>query len=227
MTNHSATILEIVNHIIIKHPSLVSAIEIMGLDGIGAEKKDQFKKWEERKFAPPSPNFIKKECLMRNGFPESTWIETGTYLGETTEFISMNSRQVYSIEPEPLLFENAKKKLENIKNIEIINGTSEEVMPLLLSKISGNVNFWLDGHYSAGVTFKGEKDTPILDELNCIGENLARFGKVCIMIDDVRCFNPMIDEYSSYPALDVLVDWAKIHKLNWHIEHDIFVIKKY
>ena len=109
--------------------------------------------------------------------------------------------------------------------MEILNGTSEDVFPELLPRIAGDVNFWLDGHYSAGITFKGRQDTPILDELACISHHLERLGKVCVLIDDIRCFNPRMPEYSSYPSLDTLVAWATKHKLGWHIEHDIFVAK--
>jgi hypothetical protein len=45
------------------------------------------------------------------------------------------------------------------------------------------------------------------------------------MVDDVRCFNPELKEYSTYPALKSLVDWAEANRLGWHIEHDIFVAK--
>lgn len=179
--------------------------------------------WEKRKFAAPSPHHIKQACLIRNGIPNATWIETGTYLGQTTQLLSKYASKVYSIEPEPTLFANAKKYFSSFANVEILNGTSEDVFPNLLPKINGDVNFWLDGHYSAGITFQGLHDTPILDELKNISENIGHFQKICVLIDDLKCFNPSQPEYSTYPSLDVLVDWAKSNKLAWHIEHDIFV----
>jgi hypothetical protein len=96
---------------------------------------------------------------------------------------------------------------------------------MLLPSLSGNINFWLDGHYSAGITYRGPQDTPILDELAHISNNLHRFEKVCVMVDDIRSFDSEIDEYSSYPSLNILVDWANQNGLGWHIEHDIFVAK--
>lgn len=110
--------------------------------------------WAQKGFASPSPIFVKHSCLKRNGYPNATWVETGTYLGETTFFLSKLARQVFSIEPEPTLFLDAKPLFEKKKNVEILNGTSENILPNLLPKINGNVNFWLDGHYSMGITFK-------------------------------------------------------------------------
>lgn len=182
--------------------------------------------WGGRQYAAPSPHAIKQACLLRNSFPDATWVETGTYLGQTTKVLSKVASMVHSIEPEPTLCANAKKYFSGYSNVEIHAGTSEEVFPSLLPRISGDVNFWLDGHYSAGVTFKGPQDTPIMDELRVVSENLGHFGKVCVLVDDIRCFNPHLAEYATYPSLDVLVDWARANQLNWHIEHDIFVAKR-
>lgn len=181
--------------------------------------------WGERKFAAPSPHYIKQACLVRNGIPDATWIETGTFLGQTTHFLSRHAARVYSIEPEPTLYANAVKYFKNFSNVVILNGTSESELPKLLSVISGDVNFWLDGHYSAGATFKGQRDTPIVDELDQIAANLPRLGKVCVLIDDLRCFNPSVPEYAGYPSIDYLVNWARQNDLRWHVEHDIFVAR--
>lgn len=181
--------------------------------------------WHARKYDSPSPHFVKQSCLLRNGFPSATWIETGTYLGQTTQLLSKNASKVYSIEPEPKLFARARNFFRNYSNVEILSGTSEDVFPILLPRIGGDVNFWLDGHYSAGITFKGQQDTPILDELDCISRNINHFSKVCVLVDDIRCFNPRLPEYASYPSVDKLVEWANKHQLIWHIEHDIFIAK--
>lgn len=181
--------------------------------------------WSKRGYAAPSPHFVKQACLLRNRFPAATWVETGTFLGQTTQFLSNHAEKVYSIEPEPKLFARAQKLFRSQKHVEILNGASEDVFPELLPRIAGDVNFWLDGHYSAGITFKGRQDTPILDELACISRHIQRFGKVCVLVDDIRCFNPRIPEYSTFPSLDTLVAWATKHEMSWHIEHDIFVAK--
>ena len=185
----------------------------------------EFVNWAIRDFSAPSPHFIKQSCIMRNAIQNATWVETGTYLGETTRILSKHGAYIYSVEPSLTLFLGVQKYFSKNKNIEIINGTSEEILPSLLPKINGNVNFWLDGHYSSGITYKGSQDTPILDELECIAHNLIHFNKVCILVDDIRCFNPNVKEYSNYPSLNLLVDWANSNNFHWEIEHDIFIAK--
>ena len=179
--------------------------------------------WSRRQYDAPSPRLIKRQVLLRNGFSNAIWVETGTFLGETTDFLSKNAKMVYSVEPEPNLFERAQRKFSRSENIKILNGTSELVFPQLLPTLSGAVNFWLDGHYSAGITFKGQKDTPVVEELLAIEANLVNFSEVCVLIDDLRCFKPHKEEYAHYPTVNHLVDWAGKNMLNWHIEHDIFV----
>lgn len=185
---------------------------------------NQIYDWSLREFTPPSPPFIKRRLLTRLGKPDAIWIETGTFEGETTEFLSRQAKCVYSIEPEPKLFANAKIKLAGHKNIELINGLSEEVFKSLLDRVNGDICFWLDGHFSGGITHQGPQDTPIVDELALIESHLPNWGDTRIFIDDIRCFDPML--YPGYPPLDHIVDWALRNNLSWSIEHDIFIARK-
>lgn len=190
------------------------------------DKRKQYREWAERRFAAPSPTFVKNEVILRNGIPNAIWVETGTYKGDTSSLLSKGAKKVYTIEPAEQLYLDAKSRFKNSGNVEVIQGISEEVFPKLLPTLSGEINFWLDGHYSTGVTYQGPKDCPLVEELASIEKHLKNFPKIVILIDDVRyCANPSIHQFSGYPKLDVLVDWAHKNNLYWHIEHDTMVIK--
>lgn len=193
----------------------------------GAQQVIRLKKWATANFSSPAPNFVKWNVLLRWGGKE-TWIETGTYLGETTGQLAHLARVVYSVEPEELLFKNAIEKFRSIKNVTILNGSSETVLPNLLEALSQqevvDVSFWLDGHYSAGVTYLGKDETPIVAELNCISDSILRFSKITIFVDDVRQFSATDDTEGVYPSLSYLVSFADSHGLYWIIEHDIFIM---
>src|ERR1700758_2967605 len=146
--------------------------------------------WKRRRYAAPSPAFVKECVLLRNGIDGATWVETGTYLGDTTALLSRHARQVYSIEPAPGLFEQAARRFRASSTVRLLPGTSEQRLPELLATLSGDINFWLDGHYSAGVTYQGPVDTPIVNELECIANHLGRFRNIVVLVDDVRCFDP-------------------------------------
>ena len=200
-------------------------LQIMIKAGMHVNKYHALRTWEVSSFSSPSPHFIKQACVLRNGLKGSTYIETGTYLGDTAALLSSVAERVISIEPEIKLYQLAQLRFENSKNIEIINGTSESIFPVLIPKLRGDVSFWLDGHYSSGVTFQGSKDTPIIEELNEIGKNILNLNKVVVMIDDVRCFDPSIAGFEDYPTRSYLVNWADKNKLTWTIEHDIFIAR--
>lgn len=193
---------------------------------MGLRDWNEMRKWRRRGFLPPSPRFIRQVVLSRNGVPGSTWIETGTYKGQTTRFLAGLSTRVYTIEPEPALFEAAAKSLSSLGHVEALKGTSEEVLPGLLPRVEGDVSFWLDGHYSAGNTFQGASDTPIIEELATIRNHLDRLGRISIMVDDVRCFISKAPEYAGYPPLTTLIEWSETNGFDWHIEHDIFVARR-
>ena len=186
-----------------------------------------YRDWKSRKFAPPSPYYVKQVVLARNGIRGATWVETGTYLGGTAKRLAKMASKLYTIEPEPGLYAAAKKLLDSRANVEPIHGRSEDVFPTLLPKLTGDVCFWLDGHYSAGITYKGPQDCPVVEELAAISRNLAAMSKVVVMVDDIRCFDPRIPAFSQYPSVDVLVDWARDNRFTWYIEHDIFVAKNF
>jgi hypothetical protein len=188
--------------------------------------RKQYIEWAKRKFAAPSPTYVKNDVILRNGIPGATWVETGTYKGDTSALLASHAKMVYTIEPAEQLYLDARERFRDTSNVEVINGMSEQVFPTLLGRLNGPVNFWLDGHYSTGVTFQGPKDCPLVEELDSIEKNLKNFSQVVILIDDVRyCANPEVHQFSGYPKLDVMVEWARKNGLFWHIEHDTMVIK--
>jgi hypothetical protein len=72
--------------------------------------------------------------------------------------------------------------------------------------------FWLDGHYSGGITAKGPLDTPIVKELDSI-LNHSVTGHV-ILIDDARCF---VGE-NDYPTIDELREILHTERPRWVFE---------
>lgn len=188
-------------------------------------EKNQESEWAARDYESPSPSWIKRSVLLRLGAKNAIWVETGTFEGDTAALLAPESKAVYTIEPEHTLFERAEARFSDDKRVQVIHGLSENVFPSLLPTLTGKVNFWLDGHYSGGITHQGPTDCPVREELANIEKNLSRFESVVVLIDDIRCFDPTIPLYADYPSRDYLVDWARRNDLSWHIEHDIFVAK--
>jgi hypothetical protein len=190
--------------------------------------------WSRRSWASPSPNFMKWQVLRRNS-NHGVWIETGTYKGHTSLFLSKIGEVVYSLEPMVKIFHKTQHHLRFIANIYILNVSSENGFEKTINEVLSQerikglpINFWLDGHFSGGETFLGSSPTPISAELEIISKMLPLFDESSIFVDDVRCFSSnSFNEHESYPQLNILVDWAIKNDLSWSIEHDIFIARKF
>ena len=195
------------------------------------KNRKSLKNWRARNFSPPSPDVIKHQILMNNNLKDSLWIETGTYYGETTKLLSKISKKTISIEADKNLFETSNKILKNFKNVEILNGKSEDLLDKVISK---NLNFqnvciYLDAHLCQDhlkntKTFGNENTaTPILNELEIVSKYVSSFEKIVVLIDDIRLFK---GKFQNYPDKNTLVNWCKENNFLWEIEQDIFICKK-
>ena len=104
-------------------------------------------KWRDLNYSSPSPQHVKIGILKSNSLKNATWIETGTYLGDTTSKLAKIAGKVISIEPQAELSAFSTNRLRRHTNVEIINATSESCITEILQGLSGPICFWLDGHY--------------------------------------------------------------------------------
>ena len=180
--------------------------------------------WILKGFNLPAPQKIKTRILKRNAFENGNWVETGTYLGDTTKFLARNFPKILitSLEPDLNLYLFNESRLKRFKNVKLVNGTSENSLREIILNENDMVNFWLDGHFSGDITYKGKVISPIIEELDIIEQNISRL-KVCVFIDDIRDF--VGEERTGYPDKNQLVDWAVRNNLEWRIEMDIFIAK--
>ncbi len=146
---------------------------------------------------------IVKAHLKKFGI--ANFVETGTYLGDTLESIAKTGAKCLSIELDTKLYRFAHKRFSGWKNVELMQGNSGDLMHEVVRSLNEPTLFWLDGHYSGGITAQGHKDTPISEELSAILGHHVK-GHV-ILIDDARCFNGMGD----YPRLDQLIKQLNQH----------------
>lgn len=159
-------------------------------------KKD-YREWLHSGKPIPPPDIVKQKTVRKYAEKHRTnvFVETGTYLGDMVSAVRDDFYKIYSVELSSELYERANKKFSKYKHISIFNGDSSEVLPKILNHIEESCLFWLDGHYSAGVTAKGKKETPILGELKHILTHSTE--NHVILIDDARCFTGQND----YPTL--------------------------
>lgn len=150
-----------------------------------------------------SPDFLKE---LKNLFNINTFIETGTYLGDTAEAASNIFDKVFTVELSNKLYINALNRFENKPNVTVLQGNSPAVLSDILKNENRRILFWLDAHYSEGSTAKGESNTPIIDELKAIRN--SGINEAIILIDDIRIFQESnentIGSLGGYPTVSEL-----------------------
>lgn len=165
--------------------------------------KIQLREWENAGKPVPPPHIVKQQVIIefQKKYQCETLVETGTYLGEMIDAQLNNFNRIYSIELGEDLWKAAVKKFEKYPYIDILQGDSGTVLKSIVPKLNTPAIFWLDGHYSEGVTAKGEKECPIYEELQAIFT--SKINHV-LLIDDARCFNG-IGDYPSIKDLSAFV----------------------
>lgn len=177
------------------------------------------KAWERQGRPVPPPHIIKEELIREyaSTFKTRILIETGTYLGDMVYAMRRLFSRILSFELDEKLSEQARKRFAAESHIEIINGDSGRLLGDYLKNIDQPCLFWLDGHYSGGVTAKGALVTPIKNELHSILSHTID-GHV-VLIDDARCFTGDDD----YPTLEELRTFVAERKPGWQftVESDV------
>lgn len=145
----------------------------------------------------PIKMMVVKSYLIK--FSLGNFIETGTYLGETLGYVANLGVHCASIELSQGLYEAASRRFSRQTNVRLVQGDSGQKLPELLRETTTPVLFWLDGHYSSGVTASAGIHTPISTELQAILNHPIK--QHVILIDDARLF----DGTNAYPHLDQLL----------------------
>lgn len=113
------------------------------------------------------------------------FVETGTCLGETPAKLSGLFERIWTIELSEELFQRAKINLSKYKNVTCLHGNSGQILSDVVRNLDAPTLFWLDGHFSGGVTASGEN--PIIEELNVIKS--SSINNHVIVIDDMSDFS--------------------------------------
>lgn len=156
--------------------------------------------WEKRGRPTKVPHLVKQRAVREYAglFGCAVLVETGTLLGDMVYACRHVFREIHSIELDESLHRRARERLARYSQIRFHHGDSAEVLPRVIAGLSEPVLFWLDAHYSGGITARGPVDTPIAQELQTIFKHQDRSHVV--LIDDAHEF---VGE-NGYPTMDDL-----------------------
>ena len=166
------------------------------------------------------PHAAKVEAVLRAARRHGVdlLVETGTFEGEMARKCRRAFRSILTVELSETLARAAQRRLAPYPNIRVLHGDSAERLPELLTTIREPTLFWLDGHYSGEGTARGDRETPLEEELRAIaGHGVS--GHV-ILIDDARLLGT-----GDYPTRDRVVAILREGQpsLRVRVEDDILI----
>jgi len=154
--------------------------------------------WERLGNPAPPPHAVKERIVEAYARASAirTLIETGTYTGEMISAVKDRFDAVVTIELSKRLARRARRRFRSFPQIRVLQGDSARVLEDLLPRVSSRCLFWLDSHYSSGITALGEAATPVMRELELILSH--RIESHVILVDDARLFTGV----GGFPAID-------------------------
>lgn len=116
-----------------------------------------------------------------------TFVETGTFDGNTIEMARYLFPSVYSAELSEHYHAKAQERFRRIDGVSLFHGPSPEFLRNHRERfISKSILFWLDAHWCAAEQTGGaDAQSPLLEELEAIGQ---LHPKSVILIDDARLY---------------------------------------
>lgn len=140
--------------------------------------------WESKGRPIPAPGEYKIVTVLEYAkkYNIKTFIETGSFIGSTINGVKEYFEDIHSIELSPKLFSICLGYFQYMNNIHLYNGESEKILPMILQNIDNPCVFWLDSHYSAGVTARGTTSSSLHAEIPAIlGHHIKNH---IILVDD-------------------------------------------
>jgi hypothetical protein len=178
--------------------------------------------WENKGKPMPPPAHLKKSLMKQYAaqFDAKQFIETGTFMGDTSFEMKDVFEKVDTIELDEKLANRAKKRFENIDNVTVWQGDSGVIISKILDIMPKSTVgfFYLDGHFSGEITAKADKNTPISNEIAAIFNHSHNH---VIFIDDARLF---FSNEEDYPPYDDLIIQIKKYNINAKIKIELDMI---
>jgi hypothetical protein len=156
------------------------------------------------------------------------FVETGSYQGDGIQnALDAGFEEIYSIELSPRWFNYCTDRFQNNPHVHLYLGDSSTVLRMVLEEIDEPATFWLDGHCSLGnpLTAKGDRNSPILEELDLIGNHGIKTHT--LLIDDVRLFGSdefdYVDKNEIIEAVKKINPDYRIYYEDGYVRNDVLV----
>lgn len=122
---------------------------------------------------------------LRDELNITTFIETGTYKAQTSQWAAENFKKVVTIEAHQDFHDRARGIFKDQKHVRCIFGDSLTELPKVIKRLKKPTILWLDAHKCRFEDSLTASECPLLEELKAI---VATGVNHVILIDDARMF---------------------------------------
>jgi hypothetical protein len=154
--------------------------------------------------------------------PLKSFVETGTFEGETIEQVRDLFEKIHSVELSEDYYTKALERFGDDSKINLYCDASEEILKQLQPSLADEaVLYWLDAHWCVADKTAGyQSQCPLLQELDAIA---TLNSDSVVLIDDARLFlcpPPHPHEVTQWPSFNSII--KKLHSLS--SAHEIMVL---
>ena len=143
--------------------------------------------------------------VLKNEYNLPTFVETGTWKGDTSVWASQHFQKVFTVEFAKHIYESTSSIYSHVKNIEFLWGHTKDQLKFIVPQLNEPALFWLDAHWMGGGTAGENDECPLLEELEIINNSEWEHF---ILIDDARLFlspPPSPHRIEQWPSLNEII----------------------
>lgn len=186
--------------------------------------QEQYVKWLESGSPIPAPDYARTKLILElaNDFEIKVFVETGTLVGSRVGAVKDFFSEVHSVELSESLYNRCLNSFREERNVHLYNGDSGELLSSIIEGINESCIYFLDAHYSGGLTAKGNKDSALSDELKAILPRLSKYDDV-ILVDDT--YN--LSDHNGYLSKNTVTNKVMSVRPDYAVEEKDFILMAY
>lgn len=118
--------------------------------------------------------------------PDATAVETGTFQGDSAAELADAFGRCITIERQPALAAAARTRFADDDRVDVLTGSSRDLLNEVLAGLAGPPFLWLDAHWDGDPLVGSDDPCPVLAEVAAVAEYFP--GEAVVAVDDVRIF---------------------------------------
>jgi hypothetical protein len=188
------------------------------------DKIHEYEMWVKSGSPMPAPDYARTLAVtdLARKFGVSVFVETGTLVGSRVGSVLGVFKEIHSVELSQELYNRCVERFRGNQNVRLYNGDSGKLLPGILSGIHEKCLYFLDAHYSAGTTARGNRDSALEDEMATILPRLENYDDI-ILVDDTYD----LQDSNGYLSKETIVSMVRSVRPEYNVIVEDFILRAF